>query len=157
NFDYTIEVGDVAHEEELGDYAAWNNGKLAVKPTDLRQPRYDYKMIDDDFLLAPVVVEYINKVTAEAGSPEAAAPVIDAFLARTRPDGATFKAAIEANLKLVLDRAKPFADDPAPPASKKNKLISLKNTVPVGQWRDSDLGIAFGRYPFDVNAGLAPG
>src|SRR6185436_8522178 len=26
NFDYTIEVGDVAHEEELGDYAAWNNG-----------------------------------------------------------------------------------------------------------------------------------
>jgi len=29
--------------------------------------------------------------------------------------------------------------------------------VPVGQWRDSDLGIAFGRYPFDVNAGLAPG
>jgi hypothetical protein len=60
NFDYTIEVGDVSHEEELGDYAAWNNDKLTIKPDDLRQPRYDYKMIDDDFLLAPVLVEYIK-------------------------------------------------------------------------------------------------
>jgi len=149
HFDYTIEVGDVSHEEELGDYAAWNNNKQSIKPEDLRQPRYDYKMIDDDFLLAPVLVEYIEK----AGS----ADVVDAFLARTRPDGVTFKAAIEANLKLVLDRARPFADDPALPAAKKLKLVSLKNTVPVGQWRDSDLGIAFGRYPFDVNAGLVPG
>jgi hypothetical protein len=69
----------------------------------------------------------------------------------------TFQAAIEANLALVIDRARPFADDPAPPAQKKAKLIALKPTVPVGQWRDSDLGIAFGRYAFDVNAGLAPG
>lgn len=157
NFDYTIAVGDVSHEEELGDYAAWNNGKQTVQPPDLRQPRYDYKMIDDDFLLAPVLVEYIEKVTAEAGSPEAARPIVDAFLARTRPDGTTFEAAIEANLKLVLDLSRPFADDPAPAAQKKTKLISFKNTVPVGQWRDSDMGIAFGRYPFDINAGLAPG
>jgi hypothetical protein len=157
NFDYTIEVGDVSHEEELGDYAAWKNDTLSPKPADVRQPRYDYKMIDDDFLLAPVVAEYIEKVTAEAASPEAAGAAIDAFLARTRSDGVTFKAAIEANLALVVDRARPFADDPAMPAQKKTKLISLKPTVPVGQWRDSDLGIAFGRYPFDVNAGLAPG
>lgn len=156
-FDYTIEVGDVSHEEELGDYAAWKNDKLSPKPADVRQPRYDYKMIDDDFLLAPVVVEYIEKVTAEAASPEAATAAIDAFLGRTRSDGVTFKAAIEASLALVVDRARPFADDPAMPAQKKTKLISLKPTVPVGQWRDSDLGIAFGRYPFDVNAGLAPG
>jgi hypothetical protein len=114
-------------------------------------------MIDDDFLLAPVVVEYIEKVTAEAASPEAATAAIDAFLGRTRSDGVTFKAAIEASLVLVVDRARPFADDPAMPTQKKTKLISLKPTVPVGQWRDSDLGIAFGRYPFDVNAGLAPG
>jgi hypothetical protein len=159
NFDYTIEVGDVSHEEELGDYAAWNNSKLmsSARPTDLRQPRYDYKMIDDDFLLAPVLIEYIKKVTAESASPEAANAAIDAFFAKTRRDGVSFKDAILANLKLVLDRARPFADDPAPPTAKKTKLISLKNTVPVGQWRDSDFGIAFGRYPFDVNAGLAPG
>ena len=157
-FDYTIEVGDVSHEEELGDYAAWKNSQLqTARPTDVRQTRYDYKMIDDDFLLAPVVNEYIKKVTAEAGSVDAASVIIDAFLARTRPDGTSFKEALQANLALLLDRARPFADDPALPAAKKAKLISLKNTVPVGQWRDSDLGIAFGRYPFDVNAGLAPG
>jgi hypothetical protein len=157
NFDYTIEVGDVSHEEELGDYAAWHNSQLATKPADVRQPRYDHKMIDDDFLLAPVVVEYLKKLTAEAATPAAANAAFDAFLARTRSDGMTFKTAIEANLTLLLDRTRPFADDPAAPAQKKTKLVSLKNTVPVGQWRDSDLGIAFGRYPFDVNAGLAPG
>jgi len=69
----------------------------------------------------------------------------------------SFKAVIAANLALVVDRARPFATDPGAPAQKKAKLISLKNTVPVGDWRDSDSGIAFGRYPFDVNAGLAPG
>jgi hypothetical protein len=155
HFDYKIEVGDVSHEEELGDYAALNNSKLMVKPDDLRQPRFDYKMIDDDFLLAPVLIEYMEKVSVEA--PTEATAIVDAFLARKRPDGVTFKAAIEANLKLVLDRTRPFANDLAPPTAKRQKLISLKNTVPVGQWRDSDLGIAFGRYPFDVNAGLAPG
>jgi hypothetical protein len=157
HFDFTIDVGDVAHEEEIGDYAAWNNAKLAAPPANLRAPRYDYKMIDDDFLLAPVVVDYFRKLEVEAESPEAAEAAIAGFLARTRPDGVTFQAAIEANLKLVVDRARPFADDEAAPAQKKTKLVSLKNTVPVGQWRDSDLGIAFGRYPFDVNAGLVPG
>lgn len=155
-FDYTIEVGDVSHEEELGDYAGWKNDMEDPAPANVRQPRYDYKMIDDDFLLAPVLVEYIEKVRDEAATPEAADMAIDAFLARTRPDGMTFKAAIEANLQLVLDRAAPFANDPAAPADKTAKLVAFKNTVPVGQWRDSDMGIAFGRYAFDVNAGLVP-
>ncbi|HMG22562.1 MAG TPA: hypothetical protein VK607_14615, partial [Kofleriaceae bacterium] len=112
SFDYVIDVGDVAHEEEVGDYAAWNNSKLSVKPADLRQPRYDYKMIDDDFELAPVVAAYRDKLATEAASPAAGAAAFDAFLARTRGDGVSFKAAIEANLALVLDRARPFADDP---------------------------------------------
>jgi hypothetical protein len=156
-FDYTIEVGDVSHEEELGDYAGWKNDQQQTKPTDIRQPRYDYKMVDDDFLLGPVLVEYIEKVLDEAETPADGEAAITAFLARTRPDGMTFKAAIEANLQLILDRARPFADDPAAPADKKAKLVAFKNTVPVGQWRDSDMGIAFGRYAFDVNAGLVPG
>jgi hypothetical protein len=154
-FDYEIEVGDVSHEEELGDYAGWKNQMDEITPDAVREPRYDYKMIDDDFLLAPVLVEYIEKVTAEDAA--GADDKINAFLARTRPDGMTFKAAIEANLELVLVRARPFAIDPAAPALKKAKLVELKNTVPVGQWRDSDMGIAFGRYAFDVNAGLVPG
>jgi hypothetical protein len=157
NFDFEIEVGDVAHEEELADFAAWLNDMLDPKPEDVRAPRYDYKMIDDDFLLAPVLVEYMAKVRAEITDPAEAQAAIDAFLARTRTDGVTFKAAIEANLKLVLDRARPFAEDDGAPATKVTKLVSLKENVPVGQWRDSDLGIAFGRFAFDVNAGLVPG
>jgi hypothetical protein len=155
-FDYTIETGDVAHEEELGDYAAWKNAMTTPKPADLRAPRYDYKMVDDDFLLAPVVAAYFEKVVAESGT-TAGDAAIAAFLARKRSDGLTFQAALLANLELVLSRARPFAEDPATPARKKDKLVALKNTVPVGQWRDSDLGIAFGRYAFDINAGLVPG
>src|SRR5690606_23081260 len=155
-FDYTIEVGDVSHEEELGDYAGWKNEMENPKPANIRQPRYDYKMIDDDFLLAPVLVEYFEKLRDEAETPDDADAAIEAFRARMRPDGKTFKEAIEANLQLVLDRARPFADDPAAPADKKDKLVAFKNTVSVGQWRDSDMGIAFGRYAFDVNAALVP-
>jgi hypothetical protein len=157
NFNYTVEVGDVAHEEAIGDYAAWNNNKLAARPANVRQPVYDYKMIDDDFELAPVVVDYVGKLVAGAATPEAGNAAVDAFFARSRSDGVTFKAAVEANLQLVIDRTRPFADDVSAPARKKTKLVSLKPNVPVGQWRDSDAGIAFGRYPFDVNAGLVPG
>lgn len=154
SFGFPIELGDVAHEEELGDFAAWKNQMLADPPADLRQLRLDYKMIDDDFLLAPVVVDFFAKLEAEdaEGAPEA----IAAFLAEVRPDGITYRQAIELNLALVLERARPFADDPAPPAAKKDLLIRFKDAVPVGQWRDSDQGTGFGRTPFDVNAGLVP-
>jgi hypothetical protein len=155
NFDFVIEVGDVAHEEELGDFAAWKNLMEGAPEGELRDPRFDYKMVDDDFLLAPVVVEFIEKLTAE--DPDGAEAAIAAFLAQTRADGATFQEAIEANLNLVLERARPFADDPSPPAGKKELLVALKENVPVGQWRDSDQGIAYGRVAFDVNAALVPG
>ncbi len=36
-------------------------------------------------------------------------------------------------------------------------MVALKENVPVGQWRDSDQGIAYGRVAFDVNAALVPG
>jgi hypothetical protein len=154
-FDFVIEVGDVAHEEELGDFAAWKNLMEGAPEAELRDARFDYKMVDDDFLLAPVVVEFIEKLTAE--DPDGAEAAIAAFLAQTRADGATFQEAIEANLNLVLERARPFADDPGGPGQKTDLLVALKENVPVGQWRDSDQGIAYGRVAFDVNAALVPG
>ncbi|HKE17007.1 MAG TPA: hypothetical protein VKB80_19170 [Kofleriaceae bacterium] len=155
NFGFPIEVGDVAHEEELGDFAAWKNMMEGRPDDELREPRFDYKMVDDDFLLAPVMVEFFDKLTAE--DPDGAEEAIATFLAQTRADGASFQQAIEANLALVLDRARPFADDPRPNKMKKSLLVALKDNVPVGQWRDSDQGIAFGRRAFDVNAALVPG
>ncbi len=142
-----IERGDVAHEEEIGDYAAWKNQAQSPPPADLRAPRYDYKMIDDDFLLAPLL---------EALAAQPGARRLDAFLAERRSDGRSFEDAALANLELVLRRARPFADDPRAPADKKALLVGLREKLSVGQWRDSEMGLGFGRYPFDVNAALVP-
>jgi hypothetical protein len=176
-----VELGDVAHEEEIGDYAAWKNQQLAQPPAELRTPRYDYKMVDDDFLLAPVLARLARLSEAEpaasksgaaktsvaktdpakAGGRRAgkAAPrpgALETLLGQRRSDGRSFEEAALANLALVLARARPFADDPRPPAEKKDKLIGLREASSVGQWRDSEMGLGFGRYPFDVNVALVP-
>jgi hypothetical protein len=162
----SIETGDVAHEEEIGDYAAWKNLKEAAPASDVRQPRHDYKMIDDDFLLAPLLLALDDELAgaAAAGPPPVTpassprlTPELVAFLARRRPDGQSYEDALLANLELVLRRARPYADEPAAAAGKRQKLVALHPMQSVGQWRDSDAGLAFGRYPFDVNAALVPG
>lgn len=156
-FEFEIERGEVAHEEELGDFAAWKNSMLETPPDDLRAPRYDYKMVDDDFLLGPALVDYLAKLRAELSDGGQADAAFEEFLSRVRPDGATFREALLANLDVVIARARPFAEDPAEPAAKLQKLVALKENVPVGQWRDSDMGLAFGRFAFDVNVALVPG
>src|SRR3546814_1582219 len=46
--------GEVAHEEDIGEFA------LIGRPRhDARQPVLDYKMVDDDFMLAPVLTAYL--------------------------------------------------------------------------------------------------
>ena len=138
-----VELGDVAHEEEIGDYAAWKNQQLSHPPADLRTPRYDYKMIDDDFLLAPLLARLAQTgepepaaasksgatraatkskaAKASAGKdgragrrPEPPARALETLLGKRRSDGRTFEDAALANLALVLARARPFADDPRP-------------------------------------------
>jgi hypothetical protein len=150
-----IEPGEVAHEEAIGDYAALGNSRERAPPADLRTPRYDYKMVDDDFLLAPVLEQLFEKQQRE--EPAAARTKHDVFLARVRPDGRTYHEAIAHNLALVLARARPFGEDGSPSAQKKSKLVALKPGLAVGEWRDSEMGLGFGRYPFDVNVALVPG
>src|SRR5690606_23515186 len=62
-----IARGDVAHEEEIGDFAAWKNSELEPTPTDLRQPRYDHKMFDDDFLLPPLLLALARPFALDEG------------------------------------------------------------------------------------------
>jgi hypothetical protein len=159
----SIEVGDVAHEEEIGDYAAWKN-QGGEPPSDPRKARYDYEMIDDDFLLAPLLLALDDALAASGSSPaapeskgRALTPELREFLSRRRSDGRSYERALLANLELVLRRACPYADDPAPPEDKRHALVALHPKQSVGQWRDSDSGLAFGRYPFDVNVALVPG
>jgi len=60
-------------------------------------------------------------------------------------------AALIKNLRLVLQNAAAFADDPG-----SARLIGLKPGFAVGNWRDSETGLGGGRYPYDVNAVLVP-
>jgi hypothetical protein len=138
--------GEVAHEEDIGEFAILDHLRAASSKSDA--PIFDYKMIDGSFMLAPVVAEWL--LADERGRSQAAG-----FLART--DGRTdetpraFGADLVRNLRFVLQAAAKFADDPRAP-----NLIALKPGLPVGQWRDSNTGLAGGRFPYDVNAVFAP-
>lgn len=134
--------GEVAHEEDIGEFAVLRHRKQGEPANDA--PIYDYKMIDDDFMLAPLAAAYLmdqslgRKRTSQ-------------FLARTLPSGERVGAALLRNFAYVTESARPFAQQPEP-----HNLIELKPGFNVGDWRDSEDGLAGGRYPFDVNAVLVP-
>jgi len=134
--------GEVAHEEDIGEFAILRH--LRQGGAAVAAPIYDYKMIDDDFMLAPVAAAYL--LDLDEGRRRAAA-----FLAREARRGETNGALLARNLAWVAGAARPFARDPQPA-----NLIALKDGLRVGQWRDSEDGLAGGRYPYDVNAALVP-
>ncbi|MFT3791937.1 MAG: hypothetical protein QM741_12880 [Rudaea sp.] len=134
--------GQVAHEEDIGEFAVLRHRKKRDGKGDA--PIYDYKMIDSDVMLAPVAAAYLLD---SAHGPARAS----AFLARKLDSGEPAGAALARNFALVLAQARPFARDP----SAKN-LVALKAGEKVGEWRDSKTGLAGGRIPYDVNAILMP-
>ena len=134
--------GEVAHEEDIGEFAVLRHRKQGEAVSDA--PIYDYNMIDDDFMLAPVAGAYL--LDDERGRPRA-----KAFLARKMPNGEPLGAALARNFTWVAKSARAFAQ--APQAA---NLISLKPGLNYGQWRDSQDGLAGGRYPFDVNVAFVP-
>lgn len=136
------ENGEVAHEEDIGEFAVLRHRKEGDRVSD--EPIYDYNMIDDDFMLAPVAAAYL--IEHDQGRERAAA-----FLARTLPRGERAGQALVRNFLWVAQSARAFADAP-----KAANLISLKPGLNAGQWRDSQDGLAGGRYPFDVNAVFVP-
>jgi hypothetical protein len=140
--------GEVAHEEEIGERAVLDH--LEHGGTRSAAPVYDYKMIDSDFLLAPVS----SASLLETGSvrPRAWA---SAFLAAriSAADGQreACGAALVRNLRHAIERAAGFASQPIA-----RNLVGLKPGFTVGDWRDSEWGLGGGRYPYDVNAVLVP-
>jgi hypothetical protein len=138
--------GEVAHEEGISEFAIVENrrhggsGDAAV---------LDYGMIDDDFMLAPVMANYLLDTNNSAAA--------RAYLAREVPSiakpGTTERvgAALIRNLRYILAQAKPFAHAPG-----FERLIAIKPGRMTGDWRDSEEGLGRGRYPYDVNAALVP-
>lgn len=141
--DRLSEDGEVAHEEDISEYALLRRRTDGSPESD--EPILDYKMIDDDFMLAPIIAEYLLD-TAEGG-----ARAKD-FLSRTSPSGTAYDALVRRNLAYVVNVGRPYGANP-----RWSNLIRLRSDdPPVGEWRDSNAGLGGGMYPYDVNAALAP-
>ncbi len=137
--------GEVAHEEDIGEFALLRHRKEkgSASPYD-DAPIYDYAMIDDDRMLAPIAAAYL--LDDARGRSRAAA-----FLARKTASGETLGAALARNFAFVLESSAAFSRQPVA-----QNLIALKPGRDAGQWRDSREGLAGGRYPYDVNAVFMP-
>lgn len=133
--------GEVAHEEDIGEFAVLRHRK--ERGTTDATPIFDYVMIDDDYMLPPVAAAWL--LDDARGRARA-----EAFLQATQ-GGETRGAALARNLLFVAGRSTAFARAPS-----YKHLIALKDGKPVGQWRDSNEGIGRGRYPYDVNAVWMP-
>ena len=132
--------GEVAHEEEIGELAVYRN--MAEREQATADPIYDYDMVDDNLMLAPVFSNYIESFGADRAV---------VFLAGRTSTGESLKSRLVSNLRLVVRQAAAFADDPD-----RANLISIKDGLNDGNWRDSEEGLVGGRYPYDVNAVLMP-
>jgi glycogen debranching enzyme len=135
-------AGEVAHEEDIGEFAILQRLRAGLPPSDT--PILDYKMVDDDFMLAPVAVDYLLETTE--GRARASA-----FLAREMASGESCGSALVRNLRYVAAAATPFAQ-----SRDWRRLVALKPGHNVGNWRDSEDGLGGGRYPYDVNAVFVP-
>jgi hypothetical protein len=137
--------GEVAHEEDIGEFAVLDHLRATGEKSDA--PTFNYNMIDGSFMLAPVAAQWL--LDDERGRTEAAA-----FLKRMdgrRDNPKALGADLVSNFKFALKAAARFADDPRAP-----NLIALKPGFDAGQWRDSNDGLGGGRFPYDVNAVFAP-
>lgn len=128
--------GAVAHEEDIGEMALLHGGGGA--------PVYDYKMVDDDFMLAPAAMAYLLE---HAGGARRAA----AWLAQAGADGESYGAALCRNFQLVQRLAGEYARRPGI-----DTLIHLREGHVTGDWRDSADGLGGGVVSYNVNAVLVP-
>jgi hypothetical protein len=136
--------GEVAHEEDIGEFAVLRHRQQGDRASPADAPIYDYAMIDDDVMLAPVAAAYL--LDHPEGRSRAAA-----FLAKKTTGGEPLGEALARNFEFVLQSGRAFALQPITP-----NLMSLKPGRNTGQWRDSEDGLAGGRYPYDVNAVFMP-
>jgi hypothetical protein len=132
--------GEVAHEEDIGEFAVLRNMKEGRGRSDA--PIYDYGMVDDDFMLAPLAAMLLlDKGRARAAG----------FLASRTASGAVVGDALVRNFTWVVEQTGRFAEDP-----KATNLVSIKSGRNTGQWRDSEEGLGRGRYAYDINVALVP-
>jgi hypothetical protein len=138
--------GEVAHEEDIGEFAILDHLKESGVKSDA--PTFNFNMIDGSFMLAPVAAEWLlNDSRGHAHARQFLAHIDQRYGEAPRAFGAD----LVSNLKFVLQAATKFAHDP-----RAQNLISLKPGFSAGQWRDSNDGLGDGRFPYDVNVVFVP-
>lgn len=133
--------GEVAHEEDIGEFAVLRNVKEGRGKVDT--PIYDYGMVDDDFMLAPLAADWLLENEGRTRAPK--------FLSQKNAAGQRQGDALVKNLTWVVERSAAFAANPKPA-----NLVGFKEGRMTGQWRDSEEGLGRGRYAYDVNAVFVP-
>jgi hypothetical protein len=134
--------GEVAHEEDIGEFAVLRNRREGRGLVDT--PIYDYGMVDDDFMLAPLAASWML-------SNEHNRALASRFLASRAANRERNGTALVRNFEWVVKRTASFVDDP-----RVSNLVGIKPGRMTGNWRDSEQGLGRGRYPYDVNAALVP-
>ena len=134
--------GEVAHEEDIGEFAVLRNAREGRGR--ISTPIYDYGMVDDDFLLAPLAARWL--LDSDQGRARARS-----FLAGKLASGESRGLALARNLAWAVERAAAFAADP-----RAANLVGLKAGRMTGNWRDSEQGLGRGHYAYDINAALVP-
>ena len=137
--------GEVAHEEDIGEFAVLDHLRATGEKSDA--PTFNYNMIDGSFMLAPVSAQWLLD---DARGRMLAAAFLKRMDARHENPKA-LGADLVGNFRFVLKAAAGFAQDPRAP-----HLIALKPGFDAGQWRDSNDGLGGGRFPYDVNAVFVP-
>jgi len=137
--------GEVAHEEDIGEFAILDHLRAGGSKSDA--PTFNYNMIDATFMLAPVVARWL--LDDERGRAQSAQFLKRADGRRDKPRA--MGADLVDNFKFVLRASAKFADQPLA-----SNLIALKSGSDAGQWRDSNDGLGGGRIPYDVNAVFVP-
>lgn len=141
--------GSACHEETIGDYATYLNLQKNISST---QADFDYKMIDTDYFLPPLMQRYF--LGSSTGSSRTGG-LLGIEAGKTNPDNKnlTYGDLTRLNAERIMGLAAPFA---APGNQTVENLIHLKDGQEVGEWRDSTYGIGGGRIPYDVNTALVP-
>ncbi|GHJ88125.1 hypothetical protein NliqN6_4527 [Naganishia liquefaciens] len=135
--------GLVCHEETIGDYASFvniqnNQSELGAAPS------YNYVMADTDYLLLPSLSHYFLSTPQGANRSEA-------FLDTTATlQNGTYRDLLLKNVDHVINMSKPFASN-----TSCENLVHIRDTL-VGNWRDSGVGLGYGKIPFDINTAFVP-
>jgi hypothetical protein len=134
--------GEVAHEEDLGSLAQVEALEHGEAPQAHPKPFYDYTMVDETFLLPIVFQLYLAKVPPDRAQ---------LFLQKVGIQGKPNVAILQKNFQRVMAEAEPFYK-----TGLAKDLVRIMPGSTSGNWRDSAQGLAFGKYPADVNCWLIP-